>query len=322
MIEKRVAKIKGAHYFGDMRAPIHVLLAAAFVTGCGADRGGRPRIGVALPTDSGELSAALRRGMAPVADSLHLDVRVVTAGGDPERQAAQVDSFAARHVTAIVIDPVDGGGGAVGDAIARASRAGIPVFTMVTATDRGTIVSHIGSDDRMGGELAGWYVGRRLNGGGSIAILDQPSVPSVRDRLAGIRLALTRFPNVRIVASPAVEPATRDAARRRTASLLVADQRVDAVVGTSDELALGAVAAIQASGTSGAFVVGFGGEPEARAAIARAGGSPLVADVTPDPVTIGRYALLVAASHLRGNHVMASVPVRVRLVDRDSLGTP
>jgi ribose transport system substrate-binding protein len=191
---------------------------------------------------------------------------------------------------------------------------------MVTASDQGSVVSHIGSDDRMGGELAGWYVAQRLKGGGSIAILDQPGVPSVRDRVAGIRLALARFPNIRIVANPAVEPAARDAASRRTASLLAADQRVDAVIGTSDELALGALDAIQASGNSGVFVVGFGAIPEARAAIVR--GSALVADVMPDPVTIGRYALLVVASHLRGNRVTTSVPVRVRLVDRDSLGAP
>lgn len=301
-----------------MRALVRVSLAAAVVAGCGADRHRRPTIGVAIPTDSGELSTDLRRGMAPVADSLQLDVRVVTAGGDGARQAAQVDSFTARRVAAIVIDPVDAS--AVDDAIVRANRAGIPVFTMVTPTNHGSVVSHVGSDDRMAGELVGWYVGQRLNGGGSIAILDQPSVPSVRDRVAGIRLALTQFPNVRIVATPAVEPAAREAASRRTASLLAADQRVDAVVGTSDGLALGALDAVQASGKTGVFVVGFGASPEARAAIVR--GSALVADVMPDPVTIGRYALLVAASHLRGNQVMTSVPVRVRLVDRDSLGTP
>ncbi|PYP01312.1 MAG: hypothetical protein DMD61_01740 [Gemmatimonadetes bacterium] len=300
-----------------MRAPVHVLLAAA-VTACGADRHGRPRIGVALPTDTGALTADLRRGMAPVADSLQLDVRVVTAGGDGARQAAQVDSFAAQRVAAILIDPVDTV--ALSGAIARANRTGIPVFTMVTASDQGSVVSHIGSDDRMGGELAGWYVAQRLNGGGSIAILDQPGVPSDRDRVAGIRLALAPFPNIRIVANPAVEPAARDAASRRTASLLAADQRVDAVIGTNDELALGALDAIQASGKSGVFVVGFGAIPEARAAIVR--GSALVADVMPDPVTIGRYALLVVASHLRGNRVTTSVPVRVRLVDRDSLGAP
>ena len=299
-----------------MRAPLHVFVAATLVTGCGPDRHGRPRIAVALPTDSGALTAALRSGMGPVADSLQFDVRIVTAGGDGIRQAAQVDSFAAQRVAAILIDPVDPAG--LGDAIARANRAGIPVFTMVTeAEGERRVVSHIGSDDRMGGELAGWYVAHRLNGGGSIAILDQPSVPNARDRVAGIRLALTAFPNARIVASPAVEPAERQAASRRTAWLLAADQRVDAVIGTNDELALGALDAVQASGKSGVFVVGFGGAPEVRAAIAK--GSALVADVTPDPVTIGRYALLVVASHLRGNRVLSSVPVRVHLVDRDSL---
>jgi ribose transport system substrate-binding protein len=299
-----------------MRAPLHVLLVATLVTGCGADRHGRARIAVALPTDSGALTAALRSGMGPVADSLQLDVRIVTAGGDGIRQAAQVDSFAAQRVAAILIDPVDPA--RLGHAIARANQAGIPVFTMVTeAEGEIRVVSHIGSDDRMGGELAGWYVAHRLNGGGSIAILDQPGVSSARDRVAGIRLALTAFPNVRIVASPAVEPGERQAASRRTASLLATDQRVDAVIGTNDELALGAVDAVQASGKSGVFVVGFGGAPEVRAAIAK--GSALVADVMPDPVTIGRYALLVLASHLRGNRVLSSVPVRMHLVDRDSL---
>jgi ribose transport system substrate-binding protein len=304
-----------------MRAALPVLLAAATVAGCGAERHDRPRIGVTLPTDSGALTADLRRGMAPVADSLQLDVRVVTAGGDRARQAAQVDSFASQRVAAILIDPIDPA--ALGDAISRAARARIPVFTMVTATaegDTSDIAAHIGSDDRMAGELAGWYVGHRLNGGGSIAILDQPSVPAVRDRVAGIRLALTRVPNVRIVASPAVEPGTREMARRRTASLLTADQRVDAIVGTSDELALGALDAVQASAKSDVFVVGFGADPEASTAIAR--GSPLVAELVPDAVTIGRYALLVAASRLRGNVVMRSVPVRVRLIDRDSLVVP
>ncbi|HYL56346.1 MAG TPA: sugar ABC transporter substrate-binding protein [Gemmatimonadales bacterium] len=304
-----------------MRAALPVLVAAATVAGCGAERHGRPRIGVTLPTDSGALTADLRRGMARVADSLQLDVRVVTAGGDRARQAAQVDSLASQRVAAILIDPIDPA--ALGDAIRRAARARIPVFTMVTATaeaDTNDIAAHIGSDDRMAGELAGWYVGQRLNGGGSIAILDQPGLQASRDRVAGIRLALTRVPNVRIVASPAVEPATRATARNRTASLLTADQRVDAFVGTSDELALGALDAVQASPKSGVFIVGFGADPEARAAIAR--GSPLVAELVPDAVTIGRYALLVAASRLRGNVVMRSVPVRVRLIDRDSLLAP
>jgi ribose transport system substrate-binding protein len=299
-----------------MRIPLHASVVAALIlSGCSRRHDNRPQIGVALATDTGAFAEGLRRGMMPAADSLHLTIRLATAGGDPARQSAQVDSFVHDGVAAILIDPVDATG--ITAAIERANHARVPVLTVVTAASGGAVLSHVGSDDRMGGELAGWYVAQRLRGGGSIAILDQPGVPSVRDRDAGLRLALTRVPNIRIVASPAVEPASREAARRKTAILLSADQQVDALVGTSDDLALGALEAVQAAGRKDVIVVGFGATPEARAAIMQ--GTALVADVAPDPVTIGRYALLVAASHLRGNRVMALVPVRVRLIDRDSL---
>jgi len=154
--------------------------------------------------------------MAPVADSLQLDVRVVTAGGDRARQAAQVDSFAMQGVAAILIDPIDPA--ALGDAISRAARARIPVFTMVTATvdgDTNDIVAHVGSDDRMGGELAGWYVGQRLNGGGSIAILDQPSLPAVRDRVRASAWPSLACPTSALWRAP---PWSRPRARRRGAA--------------------------------------------------------------------------------------------------------
>jgi ribose transport system substrate-binding protein len=301
-----------------MRALLRRALAAALaVSGCGRERDHRLRIGVALPADTGAVVEDLRRGMAPAADSLQLELIVMTAGGDAARQAAQVDSLVVRGVAAVLVDPIEGGEDVIGAAIEQANRARVPVLTLVTPATRGTVVAHVASDDRMGGELAGWYVAQRLRGGGNVAILDQPDLPTVRDRVAGVRLVLGRSPNIRVVASPAVEPATREAAFRKTATLLAADQPVHAFVATSDDLALGALAAVQAVGKKDVIVVGFGATPDARAAIVN--GTALVADVAPDHVTIGRYGLLVAASHLRGNRVMPLVPVRVRLVDRDSL---
>jgi ribose transport system substrate-binding protein len=172
----------------------------------------------------------------------------------------------------------------------------------------------------MGGELVGLYVAQRLKGGGNVAILDQPRAASARDRVAGLRLAFSRFPNIQIVASPAVEPASREAARHKTATLLGADQRIDAFVGMTDALALGALDGVQAAGRHDVLIAGFGASSEARTAMLQ--GTALVADVAPDPYTLGRYALLVAASHLRGNRVASFVPVSVRLVDRDSLAVP
>lgn len=295
---------------------VRAALAAAFVLS-GCRERGRLAIGVALPTDTGQVVEHLRRGMTPVADSLKLELIIFTASADAARQGAQMDSLIAQHVAAILVDPVDGD--AIGASVERANRADVPVLTLVTPARSGTVVAHVASDERMAGEVAGGFVAQRLRGGGNVAILDQPGSESARERVAGVRLALARSPNIRVVASPAVEPATQEAARRKTATLLAADQPVHALVGTSDDLALGALAAIQAAGkrAGGVIVVGFGAMPQALTAIADA--TPLVADIAPDYSTVGRYGLLVAASHLRGNRVMSYVPVRVRLLDRDSL---
>lgn len=291
------------------------LAAAATLWSCGNARG-RARIGVTLPADEGggaELRD-LRGAMQHVADSLGVALVIRDDARDPAGQAANVGDFLTQRVSAIVIVPAAPTGLAA--VVDRAAKQRVPVFTALRETDGAAVVSRIAPDDREGGELIGVYLVRRLPGG-SIAVLDQPDVPGVRDRIAGLRLSLARSPNLRVVATPAVEPGSPEVARRRTATLLSADQRIDAVVAMTGDLALGALAAVRAAGKPDVFVVGYGGGEELRDSIKA--GTPLVADVVPDAATVGRYAIEVVASHLRGNHVMSSVPVRVRLVDRDSL---
>lgn len=298
-----------------MRTLIALALSATLaLSGCGRGRG-RGRIGVVLPADTSAFLLAVQQGMRHVADSLGLELEVRADAGDAAHEAADVAALVDHGVSALVVVPVSPTGLAA--ALARANDAHVPVFTAVTAADGGPVVSHIASDDRQGGGLVGAYLAQRLHGGGNVVILDQPDVASVRDRVAGIRLVLGQFPNLRIVASPAVDPGSREAARLKTATLLASDQRIDAVVGTTGELALGALAAVEAAGKRDVGVVAYDGGAEARAAIL--GGTALVADIVTDPGRLGRYAIEVAASHLRGNRVASAVPVPVRLVDRDSL---
>ena len=286
------------------------------VAGCwGGQR--RARIGVALPADTSAELTTLRGAMQHAADSLGLDLEIRTDGSDAAAEARILSGFVAGRVNAIVVVPVAPSG--LTDALRAADRAHIPVFTAGRGAVEGPAVSRVAADDRQGGELLGWYLGQRLRGG-NVAVLDGGEVSGPSDCLRGVRLALGPFPNIRLVASPVVDPATRDAARHKTATLLASDERIDAVIGTTGELALGALAAVQDAGRRDVLVVANGGGPEARAAIL--GGTPLVADVVTDPGVVGRYVVEVAASHLRGNHVMAAVPVRVRLVDRDSLTAP
>lgn len=292
-----------------------LLAATVALGGCGKRRAAHPHVGVSFPTDTVGFYAELARGMRLAAESLGLDLRIAAGAGDPSRQTAQVASFVTERVDAIVI--ASPSPGAMVGAIEQANAAHIPVFTVGADAGDGRVESHVMSDDRQGGQLLGSYLARRMRGGGNVVVLDQPIVPEVRERVAGFREALAPYPNIRIVAAPAIEGARRALAERRIADLLATDQRIDAVFATDDDCALGALAAVRAAQRSDVFVVGYGTTPEVRAAITQ--GTALTATVVEHPDTLGRYVVEVAASALRGNAVAPLIRVRVGLVDRDSV---
>jgi ABC-type sugar transport system substrate-binding protein len=270
LIGNGVAKSKRQAYIAaEMRTPVLLVLAALTVASgaCGTRRGGgKPLVGVTLPSDTSAFYVDLRRGMQQAADSLGLNLQF---GG---RRGAGADTVLEFN-------------------------ADLP------------------TENREGGRLLGAYVARRLGGGGNVVILQQPAVNGTPDRVAGFRQALKDFPNIRILASPAVEG--RVVAKQRMENLLATGQKIDAVFGSDDECALGALAALQTAGTKGTIVVGYGGTTEARAVITQ--GTALVADAVPDPVAIGRRAIEAVAARLRGEAGPPAVPAPVALFERDSL---
>ncbi len=291
-------------------------LGLVVLVGCSKRGTGRPQVGAALPTEARPFYRDLKTGLQLASDSLGIDLQAVTGDGDLA-QAAQVETFIARRVDAIIIAPVSSSG--IVRAIEEANRASIPVVIADIAAEGGQLVTRVASDDRQGGRLLGEYVAQRLHGGGNVAILDQPTVASVRERVAGFRAALASYPNIRIVAAPAVDRGQRDLAKHKMENLLATDQHIDAVFGTDDECALGALAALDAArgGRPATFIVGYDATPEARTAIAQ--GSALVVDAVHNPVTIGRRTIEAVVAKLHGQIVPPLILVPVGLVERDSL---
>jgi ribose transport system substrate-binding protein len=290
-------------------------LLLALVSCARAAEHGRPQVGVTLLTEAHVFYQDLKRGMQAAADSLGIDLHVVAGEWDLARQTAQVQNFVTQNMDAIVIAPVNSSG--IVSAVEEARAAGIPVFTADIAADGGGVVAHIASDNRQGGRLLGEYLAQRLGGHGSVAILDQPTVTSVQDRVAGFREALAAYPGIQIVAAPAVERGLRDVAKQKMDNLLTSDRTLDAIFGSNDDCALGALAAVQAAGRTNMLIVGYDATPEARTAIS--GNTALVADAVQHPEVIGRRAIQTVAAYLRGEKVPARIAVPVSLVNRDSL---
>jgi ribose transport system substrate-binding protein len=290
--------------------------AAALLGGCARRPAHtRPQIGVTLLTEAHVFYQDLKRGLQEAADSLGMDLHVVAGEWDLARQTSQVENFITQKMDAIVIAPVDTRG--IVSAVEEANRAGIPVFTADISSAGGHVTSHIASDNAQGGQLVGEYLARLLHGRGDIAILDQPTLASVIDRVRGFREAIARYPNIHIVAAPAVERGLRDVAKNKMDNLLQSHPHLAAVFGSNDDCALGALASVRAAGRSDVLIVGFDATPEARSAIA--GGGPLKADAIQYPEVIGRRTIETIYRALHGEQVPPLVAVPVGIVDQDSL---
>jgi ribose transport system substrate-binding protein len=299
-----------------MRRAVTCLAAAALVAGCARKtEHTRPQIGVTLLTEAHVFYQDLKRGLEKAADSLGVDLHVVAGEWDLARQTSQVENFVTQKMDAIVIAPVDTRG--IVSAVEEANHDSIPVFTVDISAAGGHVTSHIASDNAQGGRLVGEYLARMLKGRGDVAILDQPTVSSVIDRVRGFREAMAKYPNIRIVAAPAVERGLRDVAKNKMDNLLQSHPSLAAVFGSNDDCALGALASARAAGRSDVLIVGFDATPEARSAIET--GSQLKADAIQYPEVIGRRAIETIYRALHGEAVPPVVAVPVGIVDRDSL---
>jgi ribose transport system substrate-binding protein len=299
-----------------MRRAVTSLAAAAVLAGCARKaEHARPQVGVTLLTEAHVFYQDLKRGLEKAADSLGLDLHVVAGEWDLARQTSQVENFITQKMDAIVIAPVDTRG--IVSAVEEANHDSIPVFTVDISAAGGHVTSHIASDNAQGGRLVGEYLASSLKGRGDIAVLDQPTVSSVIDRVRGFREAIAKYPNIHIVAAPAVERGLRDVAKNKMDNLLQSHPSLAAVFGSNDDCALGALASARAAGRSDVLIVGFDATPEARSAIEK--GSQLKADAIQYPEVIGRRAIETIYHALHGEQVPPVVAVPVGIVDKDSL---
>lgn len=298
-------------------APAILALVATFAAaGCAKKTThARPQVGVTLLTEAHVFYQDLKKGLLKAADSLGMDLHVVAGEWDLARQTSQVENFVTQKMDAIIIAPVDSRG--IVSAVEEANHAGIPVFTADIASAGGKVAAHVASDNAQGGRLVGEYLAVQLKGKGNVAILDQPTLVSVIDRVRGFREAIARYPGIHIVAAPAVERGLRDVAKNKMDNLLQSHPDLTGVFGSNDDCALGALASVRAAGRANIIIVGFDAIPEARAAISE--GGPLKADAIQYPEVIGRRTMETVYRVLHGEQVTALIAVPVGIVDRDSL---
>ncbi|MDR1612299.1 MAG: sugar ABC transporter substrate-binding protein [Planctomycetota bacterium] len=205
------------------------------------------------------------KGAEAVAQKYGYKLRVLS----PERETDYAGQV--RIVEDMITEKVDGisicaiNADAVAAAIRKANDANIPVvvFNGLTELPNCKVEAYVGYDQRNGGRKVGEFINERLNGKGNLAIIQGLPGYHTIEREGGIRdIVGEKFPGIKIVAA---QPGDweREKGMNAAQNMLTANPDINAFVGLSDEMALGAVQAKRAAGRDDIIVCGIDGNPNA-----------------------------------------------------------
>ncbi|KYG59721.1 ribose ABC transporter substrate-binding protein RbsB [Planococcus maritimus] len=272
----------------------------------GEDAGGDYTIGFSISTLNNPFFVTLSEGAEAKASEMGASLSVVDAQDDASKQASDVEDLIQQGVDMILINPVDSE--AVASAVESANNANIPVITVDRSAEGGEVVSHIASDNTAGGEMAGEYLLSLVGDNAQVAELEGvPGSSAARERGEGFNKVATE--SLDVVAKQTAN-FNRAEGLSVMENILQANPDVTGVFAHNDEMALGALEAIEAAGKEVA-VVGFDATNDAVAAVEE---GRLDGTIAQKPELIGEMAVETAVQHLDGEEVEASIPVELELI--------
>ncbi len=202
------------------------------------------------------------------------DVNVVDTKGDVAAVISRMEDAANQKPAAIVInvDPSQ-----VTAGLEAAKAAGIPVFGMDAGASPLLVTNVTSNGYSMAADTAA-YVSNRINGKGNVIMFIFEAFPPVQQRGIIADTIFKNNPGIKVIdhVTPDVKDGGIADSRAKMEAILAAHPEkgsISAVWAAWDQPALGALQAIEAAGRGGEGIVitGIDANPEARAAIAKAG---------------------------------------------------
>lgn len=265
-------------------------------------------IGLSLSTLNNPFFVDLRDGAQQMATQLGFELLVTDAQDSVSTQINDIEDLVQRGVAVLIVNPTDSA--AVVPAVMAANAAGIPVIAVDRGVDGGKLAYFIASDNVAGGASAAEFVCEQLGGTGPVVELEGiAGTSAARERGQGFNAFMREnCPGVTIVAR---QTANFNRAEGLTVmeNILTAQPQIGAVFAHNDEMALGALQAIEASGRS-IVVVGFDATDDAVAAV-QAG--RMAATVAQLPAMLGAQAVEAAAAIVRDGPPAEMVNIAVGL---------
>lgn len=216
-------------------------------------------------------------------------------GADNALQIQQIQELIDQQVDAVFLCPVDWE--QITPALEALKEADIPVINIDTQVkDTDLTEAFVGSDNKNAGYVCGQDLVKQRPDGGKIVILESVSVNSVNERITGFEEA---------IADTGFEVLTRedakgqkDTAKTEMTRILAENPKIDAVMCGNDQVALGALEAVNEAGRQGDILIyGVDGSPGVKTELAKPQ-SAIAGTGAQSPINIGKKAAEVGTAIL------------------------
>nr|WP_207737770.1 D-ribose ABC transporter substrate-binding protein [Enterocloster clostridioformis] len=263
-------------------------------------------IGFSVSTLNNPFFVTLTEGAKKAASEKNVELVVVDAGDDAAKQTSDIEDLVSRNVGVLIVNPVDS------DAVAPAVKSAMSQGIKVIAVDRGVngvdVDCQIASDNVAGARMATEYLMELVGEGAKVAELQGvPGASATIDRGEGFHQVADK--SLQVAAS---QTANFNRAEGMTVmeNILQSDGAIKGVFAHNDEMALGAVEAVAASGKD-IKIVGFDATDDAQKAVKD---GKMAATVAQKPDKMGETAIETAVKIMAGETVDKSIPVEVELI--------
>jgi ribose transport system substrate-binding protein len=285
--------------------------------------GGKPRIALVMKSLANEFFSTMAEGakkhQASNAATYDLIVNGIKNENDLAEQVNLVEQMIAQRVNAIVIAPADSK--ALVTVLRRAKEAGVLVVNIDNKLDAdvlkqaGLSVPFVGPDNRAGARKVGEALAKQLKPNDAVAIIEGiPTAFNGQQRRLGFEDAM-KAASMKIVS---VQSGLWEMGKANAvaSAMLSEHPEIKAILCANDNMALGAVAAIQAAGRTGAvLVVGFDDISAIRPMLDK-GQVVATADQHGDQLAV--FGIEAALKILKGEAPPADQTTAVDLVTRQS----
>ena len=263
---------------------------------------GQGTVGLSLSTLNNPFFVTLRDGAQAAADEAGLELLVTDAQDSVSTQISDIEDLITRGVDVLIVNATDSA--AVVPAVMQANQAGVPVIAVDRGVDGGQLAYFVASDNEAGGAAAAEFICDALGGAGAVIELEGiPGTTAARARGAGFNAYRTESCDGLEVVARQTANFNRGEGLSVMENILVAQPTIDAVFAHNDEMALGALQAIQTTDRD-VLVVGFDATDDARAAVDRC---EMAATVAQLPDQLGATSVDLAADLIAGTPVPSEV---------------